>query len=279
MSRSTARRASTASPCSRKRPVEVVRRGLPGDEDRRARALYRGGGAGADGRCAVGGLYLPNGNPIGTDKFAYKLAWMERLHAHARELLALRGAVGAGRRLQRHPRADATPHVRRPGPTTRSSCRRRARRSATLHQSRPDRRAARHRPTPPASTPSGTTRPAPGRRTTASASTTCCCRRRPPTGCKRSRIDKDMRGRDKASDHTPVRIDLLGLSRGREGASMNSSKLVRSQRQDGARHRILGGPRACDGAGPRGGGRGSVLNGRDEQKLAKAAKSFAECRA
>src|SRR6202034_3815929 len=36
-------------------------------------------------------------------------------------------------------------------------------------------------PTSPASTLSGTIRPAPGRRTTASASTTCCCRRKPPT--------------------------------------------------------------------------------------------------
>jgi exodeoxyribonuclease-3 len=36
----------------------------------------------------VGGIYLPNGNPIGTEKFAYKLAWMERLLGHARELLA-----------------------------------------------------------------------------------------------------------------------------------------------------------------------------------------------
>ena len=27
----------------------------------------------------VASIYLPNGNPIGTEKFAYKLAWMERL--------------------------------------------------------------------------------------------------------------------------------------------------------------------------------------------------------
>ena len=27
-------------------------------------------------------IYLPNGNPVGTEKFAYKLAWMDRLHAH-----------------------------------------------------------------------------------------------------------------------------------------------------------------------------------------------------
>ncbi len=25
-------------------------------------------------------IYLPNGNPIGTEKFAYKLSWMDRLH-------------------------------------------------------------------------------------------------------------------------------------------------------------------------------------------------------
>lgn len=35
----------------------------------------------------VASIYLPNGNPIGTEKFAYKLRWMERLHAHARDLL------------------------------------------------------------------------------------------------------------------------------------------------------------------------------------------------
>ena len=34
-------------------------------------------------------IYLPNGNPIGTEKFAYKLRWLDRLNAHARALLAL----------------------------------------------------------------------------------------------------------------------------------------------------------------------------------------------
>ena len=37
----------------------------------------------------VASIYLPNGNPVGTDKFPYKLAWMDRLEQHARELLAL----------------------------------------------------------------------------------------------------------------------------------------------------------------------------------------------
>ena len=34
-------------------------------------------------------LFLPNGNPVGTEKFDYKLKWMERLGAHAAELLAI----------------------------------------------------------------------------------------------------------------------------------------------------------------------------------------------
>ncbi len=41
----------------------------------------------------VGCLYLPNGNPQPGPKFDYKLAWLERLRAHARRLL--RGQVPA----------------------------------------------------------------------------------------------------------------------------------------------------------------------------------------
>jgi len=35
----------------------------------------------------VASLYLPNGNPTGTEKFDYKLAWLERLRLHAADLL------------------------------------------------------------------------------------------------------------------------------------------------------------------------------------------------
>lgn len=35
----------------------------------------------------VGCLYAPNGNPVGGEKFAYKLAWLERLQARAAALL------------------------------------------------------------------------------------------------------------------------------------------------------------------------------------------------
>jgi exodeoxyribonuclease-3 len=37
----------------------------------------------------IASIYLPNGNPPHTDKYAYKLAWMDRLQSHARDLLAL----------------------------------------------------------------------------------------------------------------------------------------------------------------------------------------------
>ena len=70
-------------------PLEDVRRGLPGNpEDVQARYI-EAVVTGAAGIVRVGGLYLPNGNPIGTEKFSYKLAWLERLQAHARDLLAL----------------------------------------------------------------------------------------------------------------------------------------------------------------------------------------------
>jgi exodeoxyribonuclease-3 len=71
-----------------KRPFdEIAVRGLPGD-DNDAHARYievcvpRNGGV-----VRIGNLYLPNGNPIGTDKFTYKLAWMQRFAARTRELL------------------------------------------------------------------------------------------------------------------------------------------------------------------------------------------------
>jgi exodeoxyribonuclease III len=66
------------------RPIRPVLTRLPGDDsDTQARYLE------ADiGDLRVASIYLPNGNPTGTDKFAYKLAWMERLATRARELLA-----------------------------------------------------------------------------------------------------------------------------------------------------------------------------------------------
>jgi exodeoxyribonuclease-3 len=39
------------------------------------------------GRFRVASIYLPNGNPLPGEKFEYKLAWMKRLHTHAAKLL------------------------------------------------------------------------------------------------------------------------------------------------------------------------------------------------
>jgi exodeoxyribonuclease III len=72
-----------------KQPMSDIRRGLPGDDsDIQSRYIEAVVPFGT-GVLRLGGLYLPNGNPISTEKFPYKLAWMQRLEAHARDLLAL----------------------------------------------------------------------------------------------------------------------------------------------------------------------------------------------
>ena len=70
-----------------KEPAREVMYGLPGDNgDDHARYLEATfGPPGAEARIAS--IYLPNGNPSGTDKFTYKLGWMDRLNAHAANLL------------------------------------------------------------------------------------------------------------------------------------------------------------------------------------------------
>jgi exodeoxyribonuclease-3 len=65
-------------------PPALRRVGLPGDpDDSHSRYIE----AEVDG-VVVGSIYLPNGNPVGTEKFAYKLAWFDRLREHGLELLA-----------------------------------------------------------------------------------------------------------------------------------------------------------------------------------------------
>ncbi len=62
---------------------------LPGnDADEHARFI-EGVFSTSAGALRVVSLYLPNGNPVGTEKFAYKLAWMERLETWAKDRLAL----------------------------------------------------------------------------------------------------------------------------------------------------------------------------------------------
>lgn len=71
-----------------KRPLEDVRRGLPGDDEDEQARWIEATVMGDDQAVRVCGLYLPNGNPAPGPKYDYKLAWMERLEARARDLLA-----------------------------------------------------------------------------------------------------------------------------------------------------------------------------------------------
>src|SRR4028119_1952448 len=73
-------------------PPKLRRVGLPGDpDDTHSRYIE----AEVDG-IVIGSIYLPNGNPVGTEKFDYKIAWMERLPEHALALLAEERPGGAG---------------------------------------------------------------------------------------------------------------------------------------------------------------------------------------
>lgn len=83
-------------------PIEVLAEGLPGDpEDLQARYLE----ARVEG-VRVACLYAPNGNPLGTEKFAYKLAWMARLERQARALLDTEDPVVLGGDYNIIPTAD-----------------------------------------------------------------------------------------------------------------------------------------------------------------------------
>ena len=75
-----------------KRPLEDVFVGLPGDDDdEQARYVEA-----VTGGVRVASIYLPNGNPVTTEKFPYKLAWMDRLAARAEIVLGYEEAVVLG---------------------------------------------------------------------------------------------------------------------------------------------------------------------------------------
>lgn len=71
-----------------KRPLEDVTRGLPGDESDEQARYIEATVMGDTHAIRLCGLYLPNGNPCPGPKYDYKLKWMARLEARARELLA-----------------------------------------------------------------------------------------------------------------------------------------------------------------------------------------------
>ena len=72
-----------------KRPVDDVQIGLPGDSSDEQARYVEAAVPTDDGIVRVASIYLPNGNPISSDKFGYKLSWMDRLIAHVRGRLDL----------------------------------------------------------------------------------------------------------------------------------------------------------------------------------------------
>ena len=68
---------------------DEVSNGLPGDNADDHARFIEGVISTAQGALRVASIYLPNGNPPETEKYTYKIAWMKRLAAYARERLAL----------------------------------------------------------------------------------------------------------------------------------------------------------------------------------------------
>ncbi len=164
-----------------KLPFDEVSRGLPGDDSDTQARFIEGVFSVTGGAIRVASLYLPNGNPVGTDKYAYKFAWMERLEAYAKARLAAEEMFVLAGDYNVIPEPIDARYPERLGRRTRSSSRRLAPASAASSISGSPAPSAPATPSP-ATTPSGTIRPAPGSGTTASASTTSCSRRSPPTG-------------------------------------------------------------------------------------------------
>ena len=70
-------------------PLEDVQRGLPGDDEDVQARWIEATVMGETQAVRVCGLYLPNGNPAPGPKYDYKLAWMARMLRHAERLMAL----------------------------------------------------------------------------------------------------------------------------------------------------------------------------------------------
>ena len=71
-----------------KLPLEDVTRGLPGDDSDEQARWIEATVVGEHHALRLCGLYLPNGNPAPGPKYDYKLAWMARMEERARALLA-----------------------------------------------------------------------------------------------------------------------------------------------------------------------------------------------
>ena len=77
-------------------PIDDVTRGLP-DEDSDEQARYIEGVISLEGSALrVASIYVPKGQSVDSDKFAYKMRFYDRLQSHAESLLALDEPVVLG---------------------------------------------------------------------------------------------------------------------------------------------------------------------------------------
>ena len=72
-----------------KYPFDEVNIGLPGDHTDDHARFMEAVVSTAQGVLRLASVYLPNGNPPETEKYTYKIGWMKRLFAYARERLSL----------------------------------------------------------------------------------------------------------------------------------------------------------------------------------------------
>ncbi len=70
-------------------PFDEVNAGLPGDDGDDHARFIEGVVSTAHGALRVASIYLPNGYPPDTEKYTYKIGWMKRLAAYARDRLLL----------------------------------------------------------------------------------------------------------------------------------------------------------------------------------------------
>lgn len=68
---------------------DEVNRGLPGDDSDEQSRFIEGVFSTEKGVVRIVSLYLPNGNPVDTEKYPYKLRWMQRLQDWAQARLEL----------------------------------------------------------------------------------------------------------------------------------------------------------------------------------------------
>lgn len=80
-----------------KYPMDEISYGLPdNDDDEQARYIEAWVKINNETGLRIASIYVPNGNPVDSEKFSYKLEWMDHLIAHSKTLLTKEEIVVLG---------------------------------------------------------------------------------------------------------------------------------------------------------------------------------------